>query len=96
MIVRIGAAPCTGSVVPVYAGGVKVPPFPPAGGTQDVFFLRSSIGELPTIVAGEGVHLIDDRGRRLLAVAPGPFLANLGQGNTRVLDAMAAQGRRLA
>ncbi len=53
-------------------------PFPPLGGTQDVFFPRSSVGDLPTIVAGEGVYLIDDRGRRLLDVCSGPFLANLG------------------
>ena len=70
-------------------------PFPPLGGTQDVFVPRSSVGDLPTIVAGEGVYLIDDRGRRLLDVCSGPFLANLGQGNERVLQAMLAQGRRL-
>ncbi len=70
-------------------------PFPPLGGTQDVFFPRSSAGDLPTIVAGEGVYLRDDRGRRLLDVCSGPFLANLGQGNERVLQAMLAQGRRL-
>ena len=50
---------------------------------------------LPTIVAGEGVYLIDDRGRRLLDVCSGPFLAALGQGNERVLQAMLEQGRRL-
>ena len=70
-------------------------PFPPLGGTQDVFFPRSSVADLPTIVAGEGAYLVDDRGRRLLDVCSGPFLANLGQGNDRVLAAMLAQGRRL-
>jgi adenosylmethionine-8-amino-7-oxononanoate aminotransferase len=50
---------------------------------------------MPTIVAGDGIHVIDDRGRRLLDVASGPFLANLGQGNERVLQAMLEQGRRL-
>jgi adenosylmethionine-8-amino-7-oxononanoate aminotransferase len=70
-------------------------PFPPLGGTQDVFFPRSSVGDLPTIVAGEGVYLVDDAGRRLLDVCSGPFLASLGQGNERVLQAMLAQGRRL-
>lgn len=69
--------------------------FPPTGGTQDVFFPRDDVADLPTIVAGDGVYLVDDRGRRLLDVCSGPFLANLGQGNTRVLDAMAVQGRRL-
>jgi adenosylmethionine-8-amino-7-oxononanoate aminotransferase len=70
-------------------------PFPPLGGTQDLFFPRSSVGDLPTIVAGEGVYLRDDQGRRLLDVCSGPFLANLGQGNERVLQAMLAQGRQL-
>ena len=72
-----------------------MPLFPPLGGTQDVFFPRSSAGDLPTIVAGEGIYLIDDRGRRLLDVCSGPFLASLGQGNVRVLQAMLTQGRQL-
>ncbi len=71
------------------------PPFPPSGGTQDVFFPRGGAGDLPTIVAGEGAYLVDDSGRRLLDVCSGPFLANLGQGNERVLNAMIDQGRRL-
>jgi adenosylmethionine-8-amino-7-oxononanoate aminotransferase len=69
--------------------------YPDVGGTQDVFFDRASARSLPTIVAGQGIHLIDDRGRRLLDVCSGPFLAALGQGNERVLQAMAEQGRRL-
>ena len=69
--------------------------YPEAGGTQDVFFDRAAARALPTIVAGEGIHLIDDRGRRLLDVCSGPFLAGLGQGNERVLRAMLEQGRRL-
>ena len=68
---------------------------PSRGGTQDVFFPRSASSDMPTIVAGDGIHLIDDRGRRLLDVASGPFLANLGQGNERVLQAILDQGRRL-
>ena len=70
--------------------------FPPVGGTQDVFFARLSVDEVPTIVAGDGAYLIDDTGRRLLDVCSGPFLANLGQGNERVLQAMLEQGRRLS
>ncbi|MFZ0995917.1 MAG: aminotransferase class III-fold pyridoxal phosphate-dependent enzyme [Candidatus Dormiibacterota bacterium] len=65
------------------------------GGTQDVFFDRATAGQLPTIVAGEGLYLIDDRGRRLLDVCSGPFLAGLGQGNERVLQAILEQGRKL-
>ena len=48
--------------------------FPPLGGIQDVCFPRSSVDGLPTIVAGEGVHLVDDWGRRLPDVCSGPFL----------------------
>lgn len=68
---------------------------PPRGGTQDLFFPRSTATDIPTLVAGEGIHLVDDCGRRLLDVASGPFLATLGQGNERVLQAMLDQGRRL-
>lgn len=74
---------------------MAAPEIPPLGGTQDVFFARSGLDELPTIVAGDGVHLVDGEGRRLLDVCSGPFLANLGQGNERVLAAMLEQGRRL-
>lgn len=69
--------------------------FPPVGGTQDVFFDRVGAEQLPTIVSGDGVRLVDDRGRRLLDACSGPFLANLGQGNERVLEAMMSQGRSL-
>jgi adenosylmethionine-8-amino-7-oxononanoate aminotransferase len=69
--------------------------YPPVGGTQDVFFARPSVDGIPTIVAGEGPYLVDEAGRRLLDVCSGPFLANLGQGNERVLQAMLEQGRRL-
>jgi adenosylmethionine-8-amino-7-oxononanoate aminotransferase len=69
--------------------------FPPIGGTQDIFFPRSGVRDVPTIVAGDGVYLVDEAGRRLLDVCSGPFLANLGQGNERVLSAMLEQGRRL-
>ena len=71
------------------------PSRPPRGGTQDVFFPRSASSDMPTIVKGDGIHLIDDRGRRLLDAASGPFLALLGQGNERVLQAMHEQGQRL-
>ena len=69
--------------------------YPEVGGTQDVFFDRATARSLPTIVAGEGIYLIDDRGRRLLDVCSGPFLAALGQGNERVLQAVVEQGRKL-
>lgn len=69
--------------------------YPARGGTQDVFFPRSTVDALPTIVRGDGIHLVDDRGRRLLDACSGPFLAALGQGDERVLRAMHEQGRTL-
>jgi adenosylmethionine-8-amino-7-oxononanoate aminotransferase len=66
---------------------------PGRGGTQDVFYPPQDV---PHVVHGEGVYLWDRNGRRYLDVAAGAFLANLGQGNERVLDAMAAQGRALS
>jgi len=74
---------------------VTGPSRPSRGGTQDLFFPRSVSSEMPTMVAGDGIFVLDDRGRRLLDVASGPFLAMLGQGNERVLQAMLDQGRRL-
>ena len=63
--------------------------------TQDAFFPRAASAAMPTIVSGSGVRLVDDRGRTLIDVCSGPFLAALGQGNERVLQAMHDQGRRL-
>lgn len=68
---------------------------PPRGGAQDLFFYASQTAkDLPRIVRGNGVYLWDDAGHRYLDVASGAFLANLGQGNERVLRAMHEQGRR--
>jgi adenosylmethionine-8-amino-7-oxononanoate aminotransferase len=68
---------------------------PSRGGPQDLFYAASSTAEMPLIVRGEGIELWDDQGNRYLDVASGAFLANLGQGNERVLRAMVDQGRRL-
>lgn len=67
-----------------------------AGNTQDAFFPRAVAARMPTIVSGKGVMLTDDRGRELLDVCAGPFLASLGQGNERVIAAMSAQARQLS
>lgn len=66
------------------------------GNTQDAYFARAAAAEMPTIVSGRGEVLVDDRGRELIDVCSGPFLAALGQGNERVLSAMVEQGRRLS
>jgi adenosylmethionine-8-amino-7-oxononanoate aminotransferase len=67
---------------------------PAHGGGQDLFYASKTTAEFPRIVRGQGVHLWDDAGNRYLDVASGAFLANLGQGNDRVLRAMYEEGRR--
>jgi 4-aminobutyrate aminotransferase-like enzyme len=69
---------------------------PPRGGPQDLFYATRSTKEMPRMVRGEGIHLWDDAGTRYIDVASGAFLANLGQGNERVLRAMFEQGRTLS
>jgi adenosylmethionine-8-amino-7-oxononanoate aminotransferase len=66
---------------------------PSRGGTQDVFYPPQ---EMPHMVRGEGVYLWDRDGTRYLDVASGAFLANLGQGNERVISAMTEQARSLS
>lgn len=72
------------------ASQTQLPGYP-----QDVFFTAADSARMPTIVAGDGIHLTDEHGRQLIDLVSGPFLAGLGQGNERVLQAMIDQGRRL-
>lgn len=65
------------------------------GGGQHAFYDRSSVASMPRIVRGEGIHLWDDVGNRYIDVASGAFLSNLGQGNERVISAIAEQAQRL-
>jgi adenosylmethionine-8-amino-7-oxononanoate aminotransferase len=44
----------------------------------------------PTIVAGDGVFLVTDSGRRILDAAGGAIVGNIGWGRTEVADAAAA------
>jgi len=60
-----------------------------------MFYAAPAAAERPRMVRGEGIYLWDGEGRRYIDVASGAFLSNLGQGNERVLAAMAAQGRTL-
>ena len=75
--------------------GSPAPRRPLRGGSQDLFYAVASTRGMPRMVRGEGVYLFDDAGSRYMDVASGAFLSNLGQGNERVLRAMAEQGRRL-
>ncbi|MGD9743128.1 MAG: aspartate aminotransferase family protein [Dongiaceae bacterium] len=70
-------------------------PRPAFGGPQDLFYPRKTMVDLPTIVRGEGIHLWDDAGNRYIDVIAGAMCNNLGQGNQRVIEAAAAQARKL-
>lgn len=51
---------------------------------------------LPKAVAGEGVHVIDETGKRYLDGSSGPALFCLGHGHREVIEAIKAQYDRLA
>ncbi|MCZ7661069.1 MAG: aspartate aminotransferase family protein [Xanthobacteraceae bacterium] len=59
-------------------------------------FHRSTRGELPVAVGGEGVWLIDREGRRYLDASGGAAVSCLGHGHPRVTAAMIAQAKQLA
>lgn len=50
----------------------------------------------PRIARAEGVWFEDVEGRRYMDASSGPVVSNLGHGNRRVLDAMAAQAEAVA
>ncbi len=68
---------------------------PTLGGAQDVFYARSNTVPLPMIVRAEGVRMWDDQGNEYIDVSSGPVVSNIGHGNARVADAMAAQAKQL-
>src|SRR5436309_12479826 len=57
--------------------------------------LRAWAGDRPTIVAAEGVELIDDQGRRYLDAASGVGVTALGYTNPEIVEAMARQASKL-
>jgi len=65
------------------------------GGPQDIFYARSNIVPLPLIVRAEGIRMWDDRGNAYIDVSSGPVVSNIGHGNARVAEAMAAQARTM-
>ena len=50
----------------------------------------------PTIVRGEGVHVVDDRGRRILDGLSGLFVVQVGHGRRELAEVAAAQAAQLA
>lgn len=75
--------------------GLDLPNRPVPGGTQDAFYSRKSIVPLPMIERAEGVKMWDADGREYLDSSAGPMVNALGHGNPRVIEAMAAQARKL-
>ncbi len=60
-----------------------------------VLYRRFSF-DYPTVDYGEGVYLYDVEGRRYLDAAGGALVVNVGHGVADIVDAMAAQGHRVA
>ncbi len=54
------------------------------------------IDDVPMVDRGEGIYLYDQSGKRYIDASAGPQTANIGHGNKRVVEAMAAQAQRVA
>lgn len=66
------------------------------GGPQDLFFARASLTvPLPVIVRSSGIRMWDEDGREYIDASSGPVVSNIGHGNERVAEAMAAQARTM-
>lgn len=59
-------------------------------------FYRHPLARLPAVDRGEGVYFWDTGGRRYLDGCSGSMVVNIGHGRGEVVDAMAAQGRRIS
>jgi adenosylmethionine-8-amino-7-oxononanoate aminotransferase len=70
--------------------GATAPAF---GGGQDAFYAKSNIVPLPVIERAAGIHMWDEAGNRYIDVSSGPVVSNIGHGNARVAEAMAAQAK---
>ncbi len=64
------------------------------GNRSNMFFWPTA--DVPTVDRGEGIYLFDQEGRRYIDASAGPQTANIGHGNKRVVQAMAAQAERVA
>jgi adenosylmethionine-8-amino-7-oxononanoate aminotransferase len=69
-------------------------PRPEVGGTQDIFYARTSLPR-PLIERASGIYMWDDQGREYIDASSGPMVSAIGHCNERVADAIAAQARQL-
>jgi adenosylmethionine-8-amino-7-oxononanoate aminotransferase len=67
----------------------------PIGGTADCFYSRAGTAILPMIERAEGIRFYDADGKDYIDGSCGPMVSCLGHGHARVIDAMAAQARKL-
>jgi adenosylmethionine-8-amino-7-oxononanoate aminotransferase len=65
------------------------------GGTQDIYYSRPAVVPLPMMERASGVYMWDEDGKEYIDASSGPMVSAIGHGNTRVIDAMAAQARKL-
>jgi adenosylmethionine-8-amino-7-oxononanoate aminotransferase len=59
-------------------------------------FPRSFSDQLPTAVAGEGIYLTDETGKKYLDGSCGALVSNIGHGNAKVIQAIQQQAEKLA
>jgi len=67
----------------------------PQGGSVLGFYARKGAPRPPRVARAEGIYLWDTDGRRYLDATAGAVVSNIGHGNRRVLDAMAAQAEKV-
>jgi len=59
-------------------------------------FYRKMAHARPAIARGEGIHLIDEDGKRYLDASGGPFVVNVGHGRKEIAEAIARQAEDAA
>lgn len=68
---------------------------PDIGGGQTAFYANSNIVPLPLVEKASGIYMWDSEGKRYIDVSSGPVVSNIGHGNARVANAMAAQAKEM-
>ncbi|MEM7293679.1 MAG: aminotransferase class III-fold pyridoxal phosphate-dependent enzyme [Pseudomonadota bacterium] len=68
---------------------------PATGGAQDVFYASNIQVPFPLITRCEGIYMWDEDGNEYIDASSGPVVSNIGHGNHRVADAMAAQAKQM-
>lgn len=64
-----------------------------SGGGQEAFYAKSNTVPLPVIKRASGIRMWDEDGTEYMDLSSGPVVSNIGHGDARVADAMAAQAK---